>query len=267
MLRKTRSELFDQADSKINSEERNIAWFQYKTNRTDEHWESYRKLRNKVTSLIKEDKLQQQFKLMTRMEKNPKLLYQFVNAQAKVKPGISAIKTESGMTANAFETANALATFYASVFSPEDTRTPIQTVEVLTDETLSDVHIDRANIVKHLRGLQVHTSPGGDGVTPLLLRHCAEPLSYPLAKLFASSLEEELVPEDWKCGIIAPIFKGASDWEVLTGGPVDRRMLLGRRLGRRAFYSYRSSSKEVLTGGPVDRRMLLGRRRAFYSYR
>ena len=45
-----------------------------------------------------------------------------VNTKSKARPGISALLTPSGHTADAIQTANALADFYNDIFSPKDTQ-------------------------------------------------------------------------------------------------------------------------------------------------
>ena len=41
-------------------------------------------------------------------------------------------------------------------------------------------------------------SPGDDGIPPQLLKEIVEQISTPLAKLFNLSLEEGIVPSEWK---------------------------------------------------------------------
>ena len=49
-------------------------------------------------------------------------------------------------------------------------------------------------------------SPGVDGIPPKLLKQ----ISTPLAKLFNLSLEEGIVPSEWKEANITPLFKKGS---------------------------------------------------------
>ena len=53
-------------------------------------------------------------------------------------------------------------------------------------------------------------SPGVDGMPPKLLKEIVEQISIPHAKLFNLSLEEGIVPSEWKEANITPLFKKGS---------------------------------------------------------
>ena len=50
-------------------------------------------------------------------------------------------------------------------------------------------------------------SPGVDGIPPKLLKEIVEQISTPLAKVFNFSLEEGIVPSEWKDANTTPLFK------------------------------------------------------------
>ena len=50
-------------------------------------------------------------------------------------------------------------------------------------------------------------SPGVDGITPKLLKEIVEQISTPPAKVFNLSLEEGIVPLEWKDANITLLFK------------------------------------------------------------
>ena len=53
-------------------------------------------------------------------------------------------------------------------------------------------------------------SPGVDGIAPKLLFEIVEQISIPLATVFNLSLEERIVPLEWKEANIIPLFKKGS---------------------------------------------------------
>ena len=55
-----------------------------------------------------------------------------------------------------------------------------------------------------------NNSPGVDGIPPKLLKEIVEQISIPLAKGFNLSLEEGIVPSEWKEANITPLFKKGS---------------------------------------------------------
>ena len=65
-------------------------------------------------------------------------------------------------------------------------------------------------IAKKIKKMKNNKSPGVDGIPPKLLMEVFEQISTPLAKLFNFSLEEEIVPSEWKEANITPLFKKGS---------------------------------------------------------
>ena len=65
-------------------------------------------------------------------------------------------------------------------------------------------------IAKKIKKMKDNKSPGVDGIPPKLLKEIVEQISTPLAKLFNLSLEEGIVPSDWKEANIMPLFKKGS---------------------------------------------------------
>ena len=58
-----------------------------------------------------------------------------------------------------------------------------------------------------IRDMKDNKSPGVDGITPKLLLEIAEQISIPLATVFNLSLEEGIVPLEWKEANIIQLFK------------------------------------------------------------
>ena len=65
-------------------------------------------------------------------------------------------------------------------------------------------------IAKKIKKMKDNKSPGVDGIPPKLLKEIVEQISTPLAKLFNLSLEEGIVPSEWKEANITPLFTKGS---------------------------------------------------------
>ena len=65
-------------------------------------------------------------------------------------------------------------------------------------------------IAKKIKKMKDNKSPGMNGIQPKLRKEIVEQISTPLAKLFNLSLEEGMVPSEWKEANITPLFKKAS---------------------------------------------------------
>ena len=53
-------------------------------------------------------------------------------------------------------------------------------------------------IAKKIKKMKDNKSPGVDGIPPKLLKEIVEQISTPLAKVFDLSLEEGIIPSEWK---------------------------------------------------------------------
>ena len=211
---------------------RNAAWRDYRQHATPDSWETYRLLRNKVTKLVVEDKWQFQAQLLSKMERNPKILYQIVNNQSKVKPGISPLCTSNGTTSTASDAAEELARFYSTVFSPSEYVNLTMDPLISPTTELQDITVSPESVLLLLLSLNTNKSPGADEITPFILKNCAHSLYTPLTELFNSSLSCSIVPMDWKSGTITPIYKGGNRSDVSNYRPVTLLPVISKVLER-----------------------------------
>ena len=64
-----------------------------------------------------------------------------------------------------------------------------------------------ANKINNMKG---NKSPGVDGIAPKILKETVEPICTPLANVFSMSLQEGIIPLEWKEANIIPLFKKGS---------------------------------------------------------
>ena len=65
-------------------------------------------------------------------------------------------------------------------------------------------------IANKIKKMKDNKSPGVDGIPPKLLKEIIEQISTPLAKMFNLSLEEGIIPSEWKEANVTPLFKKGS---------------------------------------------------------
>ena len=75
-------------------------------------------------------------------------------------------------------------------------------------------------------------SSGCDNIGPKLLKHCALALSTPLHHLFSLSLSKQLIPCEWKCHSITPIFKSGDKSLVKNYRPISLLCIVSKVLER-----------------------------------
>ena len=62
-------------------------------------------------------------------------------------------------------------------------------------------------VVSKINNMKENKSPGVDGIPPKILKETVEQISTPLAHVFNMSLQEGIVPFEWKEANIIPLFK------------------------------------------------------------
>ena len=77
-------------------------------------------------------------------------------------------------------------------------------------EHLGQLFVTPEMIAKKIKKMNDNKSPGVDGIPPKLLKEIVDQFSTPLANLFNLSLEEGIVPSEWKEANITPLFKKGS---------------------------------------------------------
>ena len=83
-------------------------------------------------------------------------------------------------------------------------------LRAVKSEHLGQLFVTPEMIAKTVKKMKDNKSPGVDGIPPKLLKEIVEQITTPLTKLFYLSLEEGIVPSEWKEANITPLFKKGS---------------------------------------------------------
>ena len=106
--------------------------------------------------------------------------------------------------------ADVLNEYFSSVFTKEDTSSlpvPFTKFEGNKSEHLGQLFVNPEMIEKKIKKMKDNKSPGVDGIPQKLLKEIVEQISTPLAKVLNLSLDEGIVPSEWKEANITPLFK------------------------------------------------------------
>ena len=76
-----------------------------------------------------------------------------------------------------------------------------------TNHCLSDIKITPDEIREMLSTVDVNKATGPDNISPHTLKHCADQLAIPLAKLFQKCLSSQEWPKIWKRARVVAIHK------------------------------------------------------------
>ena len=151
-------------------------------------------------------------KIAKESKHNPRAFYSYTKSRIKCKTGIADLFKEDGTkTKSDAEKAELLNDFFQSVFTEE---TPGQLPEFEGydfSSTIENFDIEVEEVRKLLAGLNINKAPGPDSIRPLILSLAADELALPITMLFRKSLQEGILPQEWK---IAHIYHQYSKKEV-----------------------------------------------------
>ena len=186
-------------------------WRVYRRTRKDEDYTNYKEALNLATTEIRKSKRTFEKKLAGNIKNDRKNLYSYVRSKQKVRDKFGPLENNRGnIISDWFQIAEVLNEYFSSVFTKEDISSlpvPFTKFEGNTSEHLGQLCGTPEMIAKKIKKMKHNKSPGVDGIPPKLLMEIVEQISTPIAKMFNLSLEEGIVPLEWKEANITPLFK------------------------------------------------------------
>ena len=150
-------------------------------------------------------------KIAFNIKHDSKSFYAYVRSKQKVQAKVGPLEGSDGnIITEGFLMAENLNEYFSSVFTRED----ISILPVLETkfegrefDYLGQLIVTPTMVAMKIRDMKDTKSPGVDGIPPKLLLEIVEQISIPLATVFNLSLEEGIVPLEWKEANIIPLFK------------------------------------------------------------
>ena len=137
---------------------------------------------------------------------NPKKFWSYIKSKRCESVGVSPLKQNGITHINAKAKANILNNQFGSVFTKENN-------EALPDlgpspyPELPDLEIHSGGVERLLKELDPNKAHGPDNIPSRLLKDFSQFLAKPLTLIFQASLHQGKIPEDWREGIVTPLFK------------------------------------------------------------
>ena len=136
------------------------------------------------------------------IKNDSKSFYAYVRSKQKVPDKVGPLENSSGnIISDGFQMAEVLNEYFSSVFTTEDISSltvPFTKFEGSKSEYLGQVFVTPEMIAKKIKTMTDNKSPGVDRIAPKLLKEIVEQISTPLANFFNLSLEEGIIPSEWK---------------------------------------------------------------------
>ena len=131
-----------------------------------------------------------------------KSFYAYIRSKHKVRDKVGPLENNrENIISEGFQMAEVLNEYFSSVFTTEDISSlpvPLTKFEGNKSEHLGQLFVIPEMIAKTIKKMKDNKSHGVDWIPPKLLKEIVEQISTPLAKIFNLSLEEGIVPSEWK---------------------------------------------------------------------
>ena len=170
------------------------------------------KAANKVAkSEVRKSKRNFEVKLAKNIKSDTKSFFAYVRNKTKSKVETGPLLNDSGVTLDSqTDMAEEFNRYFASVFTSENASHLPTAVDMFlgpADEKCSDVLFTLEDVMKALSKHRVDKASGADDLSSRFLLQVKDHIAYPLLLLFQKSLDEGVVPHDWKLANICPIYK------------------------------------------------------------
>ena len=139
---------------------------------------------------------------------NPKKFWGFIKSKKCDNSGVSPLKAGNGVTySDSMTKAYILNEQFSSVFNKNEDKTTIKNKGSSPFPSMDPFTVSTEGVQKLLDGLNIHKASGPDGIPSRLLKELSKELAPVLALFFQASIDQGVLPEEWKEANVVPIFK------------------------------------------------------------
>ena len=191
-------------------------WRVYKHTGKDTDYDAYKEALNAGTNEVRKSKRNVEHKLAQNIKSDSKSFCAYVGLRSKqnVRDKVGPLEDNAGnKITQGVLMAEKLNMPFSSVFTREDTsslpaiETKFEGSEV---EMLGQLVVTPEVVANKINNMKENKSPGVDGIAPKILKETVEQMGTPLAHVFNLSLQDGIVPLEWKEANIIPLFKKGS---------------------------------------------------------
>ena len=189
-------------------------WRVYKHTGKDQDYVVYKEALNAATNEVRKSKRNFKIKLAQNIKSDSKSFYAYVRRKQNVRDKVGPLEDNAvDIVTGEFLMAEELNMHFSSVFTREDTSSlPVPETKFNGSEweMLGQLVVTPEVVASKINNMKDNKSPGVDGISPKILKETVEQMSTPLAHVFNMSLQEGIVPLEWKEANIIPLFKKGS---------------------------------------------------------
>ena len=188
---------------------RKKAWCTFASTGSAQNYHSYAILRNQCKAAVRSSRKAYEESLLASSASHPKRFFAYINRCRRRPTQIPDLLSPSGsLCINDNDKATLLADHFGSIYIDNNVANPYGPQQEFLHESISDLEFSVSDVYALLHKLNPAKAPGPDGIHPRILKHIADIIAPTIFCLFRASLDQGVLPDDWKRGLIRPIHKG-----------------------------------------------------------
>ena len=219
-----------------------VAWKKLQTHGGHLRALQYKRERERAERIRRECKREYEEKLARKAKMNPKAYYGYVRSKKALQEAVACVKGVDGVGAiTGKDKADVLASHFEKVHLCDEGQSPPgDLLGTGVDDRMPPIVIDKGHVERLLGTVDPSKSPGPDNIHPAIIRALSSVLAAPLTALYQRSVDDGILPADWKLARVTAIHKGGSREEPGNYRPVSLTPVLLKVL------------EKVIRGGIVD---------------
>lgn len=183
-------------------------------------WEKYKSIRNEINSMIKKSKIDFYSNQFNTNTKDPSKTWKIINELLSRKTSYSEIKEllfNNKLVTNSSEISEAFNEHFTNVGPNLAANLPniqnnVNNREFLkqnktVESTFKFTEVSISDVLNIIKNSSVKKATGLDGISMRLLKEAAPVIASSLCVIFNKSLATGIIPHDWKCSKVIPIYK------------------------------------------------------------
>ena len=136
------------------------------------------------------------------------MFWKYVRKKTKTISSINTLEVNGKMATDEIEIAEELNRHFISVFTNESQ--PVPNPDKTSENIIDDIEINEELVLRAINKINPYKSQGPDEIHPTFIYETRHSIAKPLAKIFEKSLNECVLPKQWKLANVTPIYKSGS---------------------------------------------------------
>ena len=196
-----------------------------------EHWLHYKQLKKEMQKECRKSYNEYMSNIIHESYENgkKKKLFSYIKSLRPDFCGVDTLQKDGILYSDDQDKANVLNYYLLTVFTKSD-NSVLPNMGLSPYPDINEIEITIAGVKKLLLGLDPSKSPGPDKIPGKLLKVMASETAPCLSLVFAASLLQGTVPQDWKLALVTPLFKKGKRKEPSNYRPISLTCICSKLL-------------------------------------